>query len=154
MFCCRNGQHYTLTCFHVACASDENRLNAVTYKAQDIQKMCLSLSNLQAQAREKEYYFRESKGDNKDEAISYGDDGSNYLSDILSLKIPNDVKLVCRIEGVTSSHWERIHDQLSERVFFQNSLVNVEKNGFSSALTKGYIVPNTLSYSGALFKDA
>jgi hypothetical protein len=29
MFCALNGQHYALTCFHVGCATDENRLNAV-----------------------------------------------------------------------------------------------------------------------------
>ena len=56
MFCCRNGQHYALTCSHAACPSDENRLNAVIHKAEDIQQMRFSLLNFQAHARLKQYY--------------------------------------------------------------------------------------------------
>ncbi|XP_028418722.1 uncharacterized protein LOC114544235 [Dendronephthya gigantea] len=170
MFCCKNGQHYALTCFHVACASDEARLNAAINKAEGIQQMRSKLAYLQAQAVKKEYFFTESKGETNNEAISFGDDGSNYLRlgdfenahfntecDILSLKIPNDVQLFCTISGVTSPDWDTIDDELYERVIEKKtSPVHVEKNGFSSALTKGYIVPYDFSYSigqEPLFED-
>ena len=39
MFYALNGQHYALTCFHVGCATDENRLNAAFNKVEDVQKM-------------------------------------------------------------------------------------------------------------------
>ncbi|CAB4012149.1 Hypothetical predicted protein [Paramuricea clavata] len=39
MFCGLNGQHYALTCFHVGCATDENRSNAAFNKVEDVQKM-------------------------------------------------------------------------------------------------------------------
>ncbi|XP_028398971.1 protein mono-ADP-ribosyltransferase PARP14-like [Dendronephthya gigantea] len=171
MFCCKNGQHYALTCFHVACASDEARLNAAINKRENIQQMRDEFADLQTRAREKEYLFKENRRVTNNEAISFGDDESNHLQlgefenahfntkcDILSLKIPKDVQLSCKISGVTSPDWNKINGELNKRVIENNtSPVHVEKNGFSSGLTKGYIVPCDFSYSEGpklLFKDA
>ncbi|CAB4021515.1 Hypothetical predicted protein [Paramuricea clavata] len=57
MFCALNGQHYALTCFHVGCATDENRLNAAFNKVEDVQKMRNSLPAYESYAKKQQYYF-------------------------------------------------------------------------------------------------
>jgi urease accessory protein UreH len=57
MFCALNGQHYALTCFHVGCATDENRLNAAFNEVEDVQKMRNSLPAYESFATETAILF-------------------------------------------------------------------------------------------------
>jgi hypothetical protein len=100
MFCALNGQHYALTCFHVGCATDKNRLNAAFNKVEDVQKMRNSLPAYESYAKKQQYYFTQGNTENDNEPILFGDDGTdctrlggfdNYHfdneCDILSLKV-------------------------------------------------------------------
>jgi hypothetical protein len=167
MFCALNGQHYALTCFHVGCGTDENRLNAAFNKVEDVQKMRNSLSAYESYAKKQQYYFTQGNTKNDNEPILFGDDGTdctrlggfdNYNfdneCDILSLKVLDGVKTDCKIADATSPDWDSIWDELYES---DSNPVEVEKTGFSSALTCGYIVPCDFSYSQEqepLFQDA
>jgi hypothetical protein len=51
MFCAFNGQHYELTCFHVGCATDENRLNAAFNKVEDVQMLRNALPAYESYAK-------------------------------------------------------------------------------------------------------
>jgi urease accessory protein UreH len=46
MFCALNGQHYAVTCIHVGCATDENRLNAAFNKVRRCSKDAQCTSSL------------------------------------------------------------------------------------------------------------
>jgi hypothetical protein len=64
------------------------------------------------------------------------------------------VKIDCKIADATSPDWDSIWDELYES---DSNPVEVEKTGFSSALTRSYIVPCDFSYSQEqepLFQDA
>jgi hypothetical protein len=72
----------------------------------------------------------------------------------LSLKVLDGVKIDCKITDATSPDWDSIWDELYES---DSNPVEVEKTGFSSTLTRGYIVPCDFSYSQEqepLFQDA
>ena len=74
--------------------------------------------------------------------------------DILSLKVLDGVKIDCKIADATSPDWDSIWDELYKS---DSNPVEVEKIGFSSALTRGYIVPCDFIYSQEqepLFQDA
>jgi hypothetical protein len=78
MFCALNGQHYALTCFHVGCATDKNRLkNAAFNKVEDVQKMRNSLPAYESYAKKQQYYFTQGNTENDNEPILFGDDGTN-----------------------------------------------------------------------------
>ena len=100
MFCALNGQHYALTCFHVGCATDENRLNASFNEVEDVQKMRNSLPAYESYVKKRQYYFTQGNTENDNEPILFGDDGTNCTRlggfdnyhfdnecDILSLKV-------------------------------------------------------------------
>jgi hypothetical protein len=171
MFCFSNGHHYALTCFHVGCANDESRFNAVFNNVENVQEIRSSLPAYVGEASGKTYLFTQGKADNNNEPISFGDDGSNYTPlgdfhnyqfdsecDILSLKIPKDTQINCKIADVTSRDWDSIWDELIEECAERTSQnpVKVEKIGFSSALTYGHIVSCNVSYGKEmeLFKNA
>ncbi|CAB3979785.1 5 -methylthioadenosine S-adenosylhomocysteine nucleosidase [Paramuricea clavata] len=77
MFCALNGQHYALTCFHVGCATDENRLNAAFNKVEDVQKMRNSLPAYESYAKKQQNYFTQDNTENDNEPILFGDDGTD-----------------------------------------------------------------------------
>jgi hypothetical protein len=106
MFCALIGQHYALTCFHVGCATDENRLNAAFNKVEDVQKMRNSRPAYESYAKKQQYYFTQGNTENDNEPILFGDSGTdctrlggfdNYHfdneCDILSLKVLDGVKI-------------------------------------------------------------
>ena len=68
--------------------------------------------------------------------------------DILSLKISDGTEIDCKVPDVTRPDWNKISDELYERVLKnegQNPVV-VEKLGFTSGLTKGDIVISEFYY--------
>ncbi|CAB4022353.1 Hypothetical predicted protein [Paramuricea clavata] len=152
MFCALNGQHYALICFHVGCATDESCLNAAFNKVEDVQMMRNSLPAYESYAKKQQYYFTQGNTENDNKPILFGDDGTdctrlggfdNYHFDnecILSLKVLHGVKIDCKIADAASPDWDSIWDELYESDSDSNP-VKVEKTGFSSALTRGYIVP-------------
>ncbi|CAB4022354.1 Hypothetical predicted protein [Paramuricea clavata] len=77
MFCALNGQHYALTCFHVGCATDENRLNAAFNKVEDVQKMCNALPAYESYAKKQQYYFTQGNMENDNVPILFGYDGTD-----------------------------------------------------------------------------
>ena len=160
IFSFKDGQHYALTCLHVGSSNDEDSLPGPLKKT--VQKRSSQLS-----AMIKTYLFAENKEENNNAAISFGDDERNYVPlgdfhkchsdsecDILSLKIPEDTKLNCKVVDVASPNWTSTWDELLE---YAESLptqpLNVEKTGFASALTRGRIVSCHASYKD-LFKNA
>ena len=159
MFSVKDGQHYALTCLHVGSANDEDNLPSPLKES--VQK-----SSSQLSAMIKTYLFAENKEENNNAAISFGDDERNYVPlgdfhkchsdsecDILSLKIPEDTKLDCKVVDVASPNWTSTWDELLECESLPTQPLNVEKTGFASALTFGHIVSCHASYKD-LFKNA
>jgi hypothetical protein len=81
MFWPLNGQHYALTCFHVGCATDENRLNAAFNKGEDVQKMRNNSlpAAYESYAKKQQYYFTQGNIENDNEPILFGDRRWNGL---------------------------------------------------------------------------
>lgn len=180
MFCSPGGQHYALTCFHVGCANDQNRLNAAIHKVEDIQQIRNSLKSYADYAKRQQYYFIKGRGDsgsennsrheyNNNESISFGDDGCNHIClgdfkdyhfdcecDILSLKIPNNIKIDCKLADVIYLNGKEMWTQLNN-VLKSRTPVQVEKIGYFTALTCGHIATSNFTYSldnYLLFQDA
>ena len=166
LFCFCKGHHYALTCFHVGCANDEMRYNALN-KVEDVQKIRNSLPTYVLEAKRKKYLFTGDLEENNNERISYGNDGSNYTPlgnfhsyrfdsecDILCLKISNDAKINCKIADVGSPDWESIWDELIEK--FSKTTVEVGKLQLSPLSGNGHVVSCCISYGKekVLFKNA
>ncbi len=171
MFCVHDNQHYALTCFHVGCATDSTRLNATINKKEEIEELRSSLPTYVKHAKQQQYYFTEMAVKNNNESISFGDDGSKYTPlgdfhkyhfdnkcDIMSLKVLADTEIDCRMQDTACPNWNSIWDEFYERVLRTgHNPVEVVKNGFSSGLTHGHIVPCDFSSNQeteSLFQDA
>ena len=72
MFCCQNCEHFALTCFHVGCATDEQRFCAAFNQQQlsDIQK---NVKAYQSFAQQLKYRYKE-KFERVDESDDENDD--------------------------------------------------------------------------------
>ena len=169
LFCFSKGHHYALTCFHVGCANDEMRYNTTFNKVENIQKIRSSLSTYVPEARRKRYLFTGDQVKNNNEPISYGHDESDIVPlgnfynchfdsecDILSVKIPNDAKIDCKMEDVSSQDWESIWDELIENFAKSTDPVEVGKLQLSPFSSNGHIVSCCVSYGkeNVLFKNA
>ena len=176
MFCSPDGQHYALTCFHVGCACDENRLNAAFNRVEDIQEIRNSLKKYVNYAKKQQYYFTNGDGgseqngyneSNNNESITFGYDGSPYVClgdfadchfdtecNILSLKVSDDIEFNCKLPDVIYPNTKKMWTALNKVL---KSQTQVEKIGFSSALTQGRIVISNFNYmheDNLLFQDA
>ncbi|CAB4007915.1 tetratricopeptide repeat, partial [Paramuricea clavata] len=162
LLCYKNGQHYALTCFHVGCANDENSLNDTIKKKDDIQKIRRLRKHYAAYAKKQDYYFQKSPVENNNEL--FGDDGSNYEClghfdryclndecDIMSLKIADGVEIDCKVVDVTRPDWDEVWNDLHNRVVENpgQNPVDVNKVGFKTGETQGYIVELDFSYGNA-----
>ena len=177
MFCSPGGQHYALTCFHVGCACDENRLSAAFNRVEDIQNIRNCLKKYVNYAQKQQYYFTnrysgsEQNGNerNNNESITFGYDECPRVClgdfadyhfdtecDILSLKVSNDIKFNCKLPDVIYPNMTKMWTELNKVLKSQTQVV-VEKFGFSSALTYGRIVISNFNYMhehNLLFQDA
>ena len=177
MFCSPGRQHYALTCFHVGCACDENRLSAAFNRVEDIQNIRNSLSKYVNYAQKQQYYFTngdsgsEQNGNerNNNESITFGCDRSpcrrlgdfadyhfDTECDILSLKVSGNTKFNCKLPDVIYPNMTKMWTELNKVLKSQTQVV-VEKIDFSSALTYGRIVISNFNYmheDNLLFQDA
>ena len=161
MFSFKDGQHYALTCLHVGAANDGDSLQCPS-KENRVPK-----SSSQLSAMIKTYLFTENNEENNNEAISFGDDERSYVPlgnfhkchsdsecDILSLKIPHETEVNCKIVDVALPNWDSAWDELLENAEkLRTQPLKVQKTGFVSALTCGHIVSCNASYKD-LFKNA
>ena len=158
MFCCKEKQHYALTCLHVGSANDGDSLpGPYPVKSSD-----------QISAMTKTYLFTHDKVENNNEGILFRDDGRSYAPlgkfykgrsdsecDILALKISDETEVNCQIADVPPPNWDNIWDELLENVeSIGGKQVKVEKTGFVSALTSGHIVSCHASHEDLRFKNA
>ena len=157
MFCFKDEQHYALTCFHLGSVNDEDNLS--TPKESD-KKHSSRLSALV-----KSYWFAENNMENNNEAIPdtfnkensvpLGDFHMHHLDkqcDILSLKIPSDRRVDCKMPDVTCPDWNSFWEELLEDTA-SNRKKTVEKDGFKSGETYGHITLFSASYKDK-FKNA
>ncbi|CAB4030451.1 Hypothetical predicted protein, partial [Paramuricea clavata] len=169
--CYKNGHHYALTCFHVGCANDETRFNSTfNVNVDNIRKIRSSLPTYVFHAREKKYWFTERAFDSKNKPLSYEDDLSSDTShgnfhkyhfdsecDILSVKVPGDTNINCKMTGVTcldlNSIWVELLDKFAEWNDSSDNPVEVKKIGFSSGLTCGHLVTTSYNHPD-LYKNA
>ena len=159
MFCTNNNEHYALTCFHVCCATGETGFNMAFNKPENIQAIRRSLHGYVQRAKELEYCYKRKDAENN-EYTPLGDFHKYHFDskcDIMSVKIPTNTKIKCEMMGVPSPNWENIGKEIYEKVYKRHDTVNVEKNGFSSGVSFGQIVPCDFSYKlgeELLFQDA
>ena len=167
MFCFSEGHHYALTCFHVGCANDKMRLNAMCNIPENIQEIRSSLGTHELCARRKTYFFTKDQMENNNEPISCVDDQRDYTPlgdfhkycfdsecDILSLKISQSTRVKCKVADATSRDWASIWDELLEK--FEERSVEVNKIRIPAPSTNGHIVSCNISYGKEqeLFKNA
>ena len=167
MFCFSEGHHYALTCFHVGCANDEMRLNAIRNIPENIQEIRSSLGTHELCARRATYFFTKDQMENNNEPMSCVDNQRDYSRlgdfhkycfdsecDILSLKISKSTQVKCKVADATSQDWKSIWDELLEK--FEERNVEVNKIRIPAPSTNGHIVSCNISYGKEqeLFKNA
>ncbi len=162
MFCSKNGNHYALTCFHVGCATDEQSFRQ-TFNQQEMLNVRRSIENYQEYAREQqEYYYKEKTIEKSDENENTVDpDNYTHLgklakcsfhseSDIMSIQVREDVTINCRVAGINVPVWERIWEELYDRVLINGITgdhVKVEKVGYpTNEEHAGRIVDHNFCY--------
>ncbi len=135
MFCCKDGQHYALTCFHVGCGTALN-------EDHNIREISQRFPRYRDHAERQSYYFN-----NIDRPLGDFDDGHfDREWDILCVRIPDDVEIDCRIADVPNPNWDRVWVELYERVVERRDQVQVEKICLSSPFVRGQIVETEFSY--------
>ena len=166
MFCSQNGNHYALTCFHVACATDEQRFQQA-FNGQELFDIQERRESYEFLAKEREYYyikknevFSTDENDNPNNYIPFGKFSKcslNRESDIMSIKVCKDVEIECTTSELDHPDWVSIADELLDRTN-RNDPVSVEKFGFPSSLeNSGYIERFSCNYKckkGPSFKNA
>ena len=171
MFCCQNGKHYALTCFHVVCVTDELPFGqAFNHVQQDIRKWFNTYENY---AKKQEYHYREKNMEHADEiskspvACSANDTPlgrfSQYCfdseSDMMSIQVHEDIQVDCTVEDIENPDWDKIWEELFQRVCCSTGdRVIVQKVGsLPSDDNIGYIAGLNVSYAlngDFLFEDA
>ena len=155
MFCFMDGQHYALTSHSVGCGD--------RYNLQTTTSLNDSFSPLSYMTRT--YFFKQNNCNVENEDISLGYNAEcwvplgkchKYYSDneckILLLKIFDQTNVNCAVLGLESPNWDNIWNELYMNMY-ASSPVRVEKVGFGSGLTHGYIVSLNASYEN-LFHNA
>ena len=159
MFCFKGEHHYALTCCHVGSANDgDSLLDPEQRFPRDNNR------DHESSAENKIYRFKETD-ENNNEAMSCDESDDEFLGDfhmcrwdsecdILSLKIPKETKVSCKITDAISPDWNSLWDEILENTeSISATPLNVEKIGFKSAVTYGHIAKWNISYKG-LFKNA
>ena len=158
MFCCKDGHHYALTCYHVARLNDAARFEGV-FKVPILRDIPSNETNTEP-AEHNEYYYNER--DNPEHHIHLGSFHKRSFdsdTDIMSIQIPDDVEVDCNVAEVDSPNWTVLRRKLLERVTPDlNNLVQVAKVGHSTNRMPGYIVKCSHTYKcpdgHLLYKDA
>ena len=160
MFCCKNEQHYALTCSHVGCVTDEKRSQKAFNRQENIQEEHDSLShNNDKNANRQKYYYEEGSEQNDDTASSSDAPASKPLGifhkchfddqcDIMSVKITESIEINCQVADVPPPDWNEIWIQLHDRVIKKPdpNPVKVEKICLSSTCPTGRIVATNINY--------
>ncbi len=145
MFCCKDRQHYALTCFHVGCGTALN-------EDHNIREISQRFPRYRDHAERQSYCFN-----NIDRPLGDFDDGHfDREWDILCVRIPDDVEIDCTIADVPNPNWDQLWVQLYESVVEKKNQVKVEKICLSSPFVRGKIVETAFSYKEnerVLFND-
>jgi hypothetical protein len=173
MFCCKNDKHYALTCFHVGVITDKQRFDRA-FNQQDVLDIRKSRSiewHKEYAKKTLTYCYREKEIGNTDEnenavnSANRSDLGTfskgsfDEVSDIMSIEVDKDIQVDCTVAEIDSPVWARIWQELNKRVNRKRGIVpvRVQKLGYSSNLTDGYIDNINFSYNHEgelLFRDA
>ena len=159
MFYFDDGKHYALTCYHVGIQTDEQQFDHAFN-----QENLLALRKSVKWSKEfaPKYSYRENQVDNTDENtnivghINLGRFCHGFFdsdSDIMSIEVDEDVGVDCKLAETDAPNWKELHKRLKRR----RSDVKVNKLGYSSAVTDGYIhdINYTYKYKDELlFKNA
>ncbi len=175
MFCYKNSNHYALTCFHVACITDEQCSNqAFNHPSEKFLTIRNSIEGHESFAKERlQFFYRPQVNENIDENQNHGNP-SHYVrlgevsmccfdskSDFMSIRVPEEIEITCELEEINSPDWQGIwkelHDRNIQRAGSANA-VKVEKHGFPpNPKHSGHIVESNYSYASErklLFQDA
>ncbi len=141
MFCCKNRQHYALTCFHVGCKT-------ALKEDDNIREIRDRLPRYRDYAQQQRYYFNEEDNNNYKPLGDFDDGHFDYEWDILCVRIPDGVEIDCRIADVPNPNWDQLWVELYERVVEKKNpgLVKVEKICLSPPFVRGQIVETEFSY--------
>ena len=148
MFCCQDGCHYALTCFHVGLLNDEENC-AQMVEGHDLLEIHKSNNVCTEYSRGQTYYYTERGDNNADKYTHLGNFHNGSLdsnSDIMSIKVPDDVKIDCHLTELDSPNWDEIWQELYRRTIVQQEQVQVEMYGYSSNELHGHIVSPCYSY--------
>ena len=161
MFCCQNDEHYALTCFHVACTTDELSFQQAFNLEQRFLDIQSSIEWYEDLAKEQEYHYRERNMDRADENENPVASPVNYSPlgrfsqcsfddrcDIMSIQVDKDVQVDCGVGDIGNPDWDKIYDKLYQRVkSIRGGLVIVQKVGFlPSDNHKGYVIDSSYTY--------
>ena len=149
MFYFQENSHYALTCFHVACQTDEQRFNQA-FNAKDLSviRESHSVKWYNERAKTCRFYYRPRENASENENVPSANKIGRFckgffdpVSDIMSLKVFENVGVDCQLEEIEFPSWERIWQELHRRVVRRRGTfpVRVKKIGYSSNETYGYI---------------
>ena len=165
MFCCRNGIHYALTCFHFIWDQDfEEELRK--HHPEEFIKIRDNIEFYKIRTeQEVEFFYSNGEGENatdprgNDVFLGTFSGGHVYSKcDILSVKVSDDVAVDCQVQGIDAPDWNFIWSELQDRKVFNDDDVEVQKHGFPDQNQhKGHIhkIAHTYPCAGKLlFQDA
>ena len=142
MFCCKDQQHYALTCFHVGCKTALN-------EDDNIREIRERFPRYRDYAQQQRYYFYEEDNNNYRQLGDFDDGHFGYEWDILCVKIPDGVEIDCRIADVPNPNWDQLWLELYESVVEkenQGLAQKVEKICLSSPFVRGQVVKIGFAY--------
>ena len=158
MFCYQDKRHYALTCFHLGC------LTHPPFQAGISWPQWLQIRDEQDYFKQhvkgQQYYYNEREIgnlggiNNRENCPLLGSVHNTSIdgeSDIMSIEVPNDVKIHCELAEIERPNWLKIWRELPNRVTADpKHQVQVEKDGYASRRTHGHIHPYGLFNQGPL----
>ena len=127
MFCCKDDQHYALTCSHVGCVTGERRKQAAFNEQESIQEKQDSPSNNKDEnAKQKKYYYEDSIEENAMDIYKkplgiFDKCHFDDECDIMSIKISGGIDIKCQIEPVSHPDWNKVWSELHKRVHMKKN---------------------------------
>ena len=134
MFCCLNGIHYALTCFHF-CWNQAFEEALKRDQLEEILQIRNSIEFYKERTKQQVQFFYQIENKNAVNSPDYVHLGTfsdchfDEKCDIISVKVSENVAIDCQIQRIDTPDWNIIWPELKDRIF-KNDVVEVQKHGF------------------------
>jgi hypothetical protein len=147
MFCRQNSNHYALTCFHVACGTDEQCFHRTfNHSLEEFVKIRKSIEGHKDFAREQlEFLYRANEIENREENENpinpytclgkFSKCCFDGKSDLMCIQVREGIEVDCKLKEIDLPNWSILWEELQERenCFGESEdPVKIEKYGYPS----------------------